>query len=378
MAGHDPRDPFSRDVRLGRPGIPAPAVRVAVPRPADRAFFGDRRAEAAFEAAIAVAAACGARIVDVDLTPFLEAARLLYDGPWIAERWAAVGEFVSLHPEQVHPVTLAIITRGAKISAADTFRAAYRLAELRASARAALADADLLMVPTAPCAYAVSEVEAEPVELNARLGTYTNFVNLLDLAGLAVPAAQAADGTPFGVTFLAGAGRDAELASFGRVFHARTGLPLGALGVAQPPLPVLAPGVAANEVALGVVGAHLSGLPLNGELQALGARFLERTATAPEYRLYALPDAQPAKPGLLRVASGKGAAIEVEVWALPVDAFGRFVAAVPPPLTIGSLRLADGRTVKGFLVEAEAVAGASDISAFGGWRAFLKQKKAPA
>jgi allophanate hydrolase len=245
-------------------------------------------------------------------------------------------------------------------------------------ARAALAGVDILMVPTLPAAYTVAEVEADPIALNTRLGTYTNFVNLLDLAGLAVPATIAADGTPFGVTLLAPAGQDAWLASFGRALQARSALPLGALGLPQPPLARLSIAPLPGEFAIAVVGAHLSGMPLNGDLRALGARYLERTATAPDYRLYALPDAEPAKPGLLRVAASAGAAIEVEVWALPPDAFGRFVAAVAPPLAIGTLRLADGRTVKGFLVESEAVVGAPDISAFGGWRAFLQQERVPA
>jgi allophanate hydrolase len=378
IAGPDARDPFSRGLRLGALGEPAPALRLAVPRAADRRFFGDRRAEAAFDAATGIAAACGAALTEIDLEPFLETARLLYDGPWIAERFAAVGAFVRAQPDDVTPVTRAIIARGAEVDAVDTFRAFYRLAELRATARAALSGIDILMVPTVPAAYTVAEIEADPIALNTRLGTYTNFVNLLDLAGLAVPATIAEDGTPFGVTLLAPAGQDAWLASFGRALQARSGLPLGALGVPPPPLARLSVAPRPDEVAIAVVGAHLAGMPLNGELRALGARYLERTATAPDYRLYALPNAAPAKPGLLRVAAGAGAAIEVEIWALPTEAFGRFVAAIAPPLAIGTLRLADGRTVKGFLVESEAIVGARDISAFGGWRAFLQQEQVPA
>jgi allophanate hydrolase len=237
---------------------------------------------------------------------------------------------------------------------------------------------DALVLPTVPTVYTVEQVLADPIQLNSRLGTYTNFVNLLDLCGLAVPAAMQPDGTPFGVTLLAPAGNDAALASLGRVFHAATGLPLGALGQAQPPLADLPEASASEEVAVAVVGAHLSGMPLNGELRELGARFLETTATVPDYRLYALAGTEPPKPGLLRVASGSGAAIEVELWAMPVASFGRFVAGVPAPLSIGTLVLVGGRAAKGFLVEAEAVVGARDISAFGGWRAFLKQAKVPA
>jgi allophanate hydrolase len=214
----------------------------------------------------------------------------------------------------------------------------------------------------------VAAVEADPVGPNSRLGTYTNFVNLLDLAGLAVPVALDADGTPFGVTFLAPAGQDAAIASFGGAFHARTALPLGALDAALPafaPRPVLRP----DEVAVAVVGAHMSGMPLNHELKGLGARFLQATTTAAEYRLFAIQNGL--RPGMLRTPPGTGAAIEIELWALPAEGFGRFVAAVPPPLSIGSVRLQDGRLVKGFLVEAEGVRDARDITAFGGWRAFV-------
>jgi allophanate hydrolase len=178
------------------------------------------------------------------------------------------------------------------------------------------------------------------------------------------------------VTFLAPAGRDAQLASLGAAFHARTGLPLGALGVAQPPLGSLPPGLRSGEIAVAVVGAHLSGMPLNHELRALDARLLEGILTAPDYRLFALAGTVPAKPGLLRIGAGEGAAIQVETWALSMEAFGRLVASVQPPLSIGTLTLADGRQVKGFLVEAEAVNGARDISNFGGWRAYVASAEA--
>jgi allophanate hydrolase len=215
-------------------------------------------------------------------------------------------------------------------------------------------------------------VLANPIELNSRLGTYTNFVNLLDLCGLALPSSMRADDAPFGITLLAPAGRDAMLASIGRVFHADTGLKLGAKGLSQPPLAPL-PAGAEGELAIAVVGAHLSGMALNGELRTLGGHLLEAAVTAPDYKLYALPTTPP-KPGMLRVEPGQGAAISLEVWSLPPAAFGEFVAAIPPPLSIGTIRLADGRSVKGFIVEAAGVEGARDISSFGGWRAYMAEK----
>ncbi len=359
---------------VGALGALPPGLRIGVPDAASRLFFGDTRAEAAFETAMKLVATMGLSLVEIDFAPFLETAQLLYDGPWVAERWAAVGDFIAAHPDDVHPVTRAIIEGGAKPSAADAFRAFYRLDELRARAFAHFANVDVLMVPTAPAAYTVPEIEADPVRLNSNLGTYTNFVNLLDLAGIAVPAVLADDGTPFGVTFLAPARQDALLAGIGRVFHAATALPLGALRAPMPQLAPTPPEPLPGELAVAVVGAHLSGMPLNGELRHRNAHFLETALTAPNYRLFALPNCAPPKPGLLGVASGTGAAIAVEIWALGYEAFGRFVADVPPPLTIGTVTLADGRQVKGFLVEAQATVGAEDISKLGGWRAFVARK----
>jgi allophanate hydrolase len=218
-------------------------------------------------------------------------------------------------------------------------------------------------------------VLANPLELNSRLGTYTNFVNLLDLCGLALPAAIRPDDIPFGITLLAPAGQDALLASIGRVFHADTKLPMGARPLPQPPLAALPAGGRGDEIAIAVVGAHLSGMALNGELKTLGGRLVVAATTAPDYKLFAL-DTTPPKPGMLRVEPGAGAAIELEVWTLPAAAFGNFVAAIPPPLSIGTIRLADGRGVKGFIVEAAAVNGARDISKFSGWRAFVAEAAA--
>lgn len=375
MAGHDPLDVYSRQRVCGAMSAIPPQLKLGIPRPGSRRFFGDEAAAADYEAALQRLTQLGATLVEIDIEPFYETARLLYEGPWVAERYAAARPLIESSPDSLHPVTRAIIAGGERPTALDTFTAFYRLEELRRVSDRTFREIDALALPTAPTVYTVEQVLADPVQLNSRLGTYTNFVNLLDLCGLAIPSVLHDDRRPFGITLLAPDGRDALLASIGRVFHADTRLPLGATGAAQKAIAALPPGAADGEIPIAVVGAHLSGMPLNGELTALDGRFLEKTATAPDYRLFALAGTTPPKPGLLRAGSGQGAAIDVEIWALPQAGFGKFVAGIPSPLSIGTLMLADGRSVKGFLVEAEAVRGAQDISDFGGWRAFVARAR---
>ena len=371
MTGPDPADPFSRDRPL-RDLTPFPAkLRLGVPRNGQLIFFGDRASEAAYGEALKRWSALGAELVAFDMEPFYETARLLYEGPWVAERYLVIRNMLASSPDAIHPVTREITAAGSRLTAAETFSALYRLQGLRKIAERAFANMDAIVLPTAPTAYSTAQVLANPIELNSRLGTYTNFVNLLDLCGLALPSAMRGDGVPFGITLLAPAGKDALLASIGRVFHADTALTMGAKGLTQPPPAPL--GASENDdLAIAVVGAHLSGMVLNGELTALGGRRLEAAVTAPDYRLYALATTPP-KPGLLRVEPDTGSAIELEIWALSPAAFGQFVAAIPPPLSIGTIKLSDGRGVKGFLVEAASASGARDISAFGGWRAYMKE-----
>ena len=375
IAAPDVNDAYSRRRPLG--AVSSQSLRLGVPRVGQRRFFGDQAFAAAYEVALARLSALGHTVIEVDIDPFYETARLLYEGPWVAERALVAKALLDSDPEAIHPVTRAITNGGLRPTAMDTFAAFYRLEELRREAERVFAAIDALALPTAPTAYTVAQVLADPIELNSRLGTYTNFVNLLDLCGLALPASFTEAGVPFGITLLAPGGQDAMLAGAGRIFHADTKLPLGALGVPQPVTPAAAPALAAGEIALAVVGAHLSGLPLNGDLRACGGRLLEATSTAPDYRLYAL-DTAPAKPGLLRVAGGEGTPIQVEVWALPAAAFGRFIESVPSPMSIGTVTLGDGRAVKGFLVEAQATHGARDITEFGGWRAYLAAARLPA
>ncbi len=378
MAGADAKDPYSRQRPLAALGAMPSHVKLGVPRAGQRLFFGDRQFETAYNAAIDRLVRLGGEIVEIDIEPFYETARLLYEGPWVAERTLTARSLLASDPDAIHPVTREIILSGLRPTAIDAFAAFYKLEELRRVADHTFRSIEALALPTAPTAYTVKQVLADPIQLNSRLGTYTNFVNLLDLCGLALPASITDAGVPFGITLLAPGGTDARLAEIGRVFHADTALPLGALKEPQPILVLPSTSPADGETAVAVVGAHLSGLPLNGELRALGGRLLETVKTTPDYRLYALSATTPPKPGLLRVDSGKGTAIEVEVWALPIEAFGRFTDAVPAPLTIGTVTLAAGRAVKGFLVEAAATTDARDISSFGGWRAYLARENVPA
>jgi allophanate hydrolase len=373
MAGPDGADPFSRDRPLAAMRALPPDLRIGVPRQGQLIFFGDKVSEAAYGDALKRWTALGAALVEFDLEPFYETARLLYEGPWVAERYLVIRNLLASSPESIHPVTREITAAGARLTAADTFAALYRLQALRRVAERTFANLDAIVLPTAPTAYTTAQVLANPIELNSRLGTYTNFVNLLDLCGLALPAAMRADGIPFGITLLAPAGKDAFLASIGRAFHADTQLTMGARGLPQPPMAPVHQGAGSDEIAIAVVGAHLSGMALNSELKDLDGRLLEAASTAPDYKLYAL-DTTPAKPGMLRVDAGSGASVAIEIWALPAASFGRFVAAIPPPLSIGTIRLADGRSVKGFIVEFADVGTARDISSFGGWRQFMADK----
>jgi allophanate hydrolase len=370
-AGFDARDPYSRHARPGR-ALPAPRFRFGVPKAEQLEFFGNQEYASLFDAAVAQLTALGGERVEIDLAPFLEAARLLYEGPWLAERYVAIRDFIESKPEALHPVTRTVIEKGRTPSAADTFAAMYRLAELRRAVEPILESVDVIVTPTAGTIYRIAELEADPLQPNSNLGYYTNFMNLLDLAAVSVPAGFAPDGLPFGITLFADAFHERALLDLAARLEQAQALPLGATGKPRPPIqPVSVPPPGYTAVA--VCGAHLRGLPLNHQLSERGGFFLEATHTAPQYRFYALPGGPPFRPGLVRVTEN-GAAIEVEIWALPTAAYGSFVAGIPAPLGIGSVVLADGRSVQGFVCEAYALAGAQDITHLGGWRRYLQTR----
>ena len=383
MRGFDADDIYARSDAVAARGLPQAGerFRCGVPVESQREFFGDALARAAFEQSLSVLRRTGAEVVEIDFRPFAETARMLYDGPWVAERYAAIKDFLAAHPDDMNPLTRTVIESAKQWNATDTFEALYRLRELKRRSDTEWLKMDALAVPTSGTIYTHQEIAEAPMALNTKLGYYTNFVNLLDLCALAVPGAFRADGLPAGVTLIAKANCDHWLAAIGSRFHRAGKLPLGAMAFQLPaPGPVSQTQTTTkitDDIVLAVVGAHLSGLPLNHQLTSRGARLLRTATTAAAYRLYALPDTVPPKPGLVRVEQ-RGVAVAVELWALSPAMFGAFVAEVPSPLTIGTLTLADGRTVKGFFCESCAVQGAQDISRFGGWRAYLAAQAAPA
>ncbi len=333
-----------------RKAWPTSAFRFGVPPASEREFFGDASAPELFAAAIRDFEQRGGTAVEIPCRLFREAAQLLYLGPWVAERLAAIRTFAEAHPEALHPVTAGIILPSAKFSAVDAFLAMYRLTDLIREAEELWGQMDFLLLPTAGAAYTHEDLAADPVGLNTNLGYYTNFVNLMNLAAVAIPAGTRSNGIPFGVSLIAPAGSDEAL--------------LTMAGATAPYCPE-------GYIPLAVCGAHLTGQPLHHQLTSAGAFLIEACRTAAEYKFYALAGTKPAKPGLVRVAAG-GATIEVEVWAVPLTTFGSFVGAVPSPLAIGTCRLENGREVKSFVCEPGALAGAEDITALGGWRKYLQ------
>jgi allophanate hydrolase len=374
-ARQDAGDPYSKAVEIPPLGKRPPVLSVGIPASSDLKFFGDTAMADGFDTALKILEKLGCRLVEIPFADFYATADLLYEGAWVAERYAAIADFFAAHEMSMHPVTRQIIGGARKLSAADAFKGLYALQAYKAKLKPVIASVDIICVPTAPTHYSVDAVLADPIASNSRLGTYTNFVNLLDMCGIAVPAGRRSDGLPMSITLLAAAGRDALTATLAHDIQAVSSTTLGATGWTLPASPAIASPAADNTIEVAVVGAHLSGMPLNGQLRELGALFCRAARTAPTYRLYALAGQSVPKPGLVRVGNGGGAAIDVEIWRLDASAFGRFVAAIPPPLGIGTVLLEDGSAPKGFLVESAGLTDAIDISHYGGWRSFSADRQ---
>lgn len=375
MQGFDAADAYSRALQAHGRRFPAGSpFRFGVPRADQLAFFGDAENPGLFADAVAQLSALGGIPVELDFSPFLETARLLYGGPWVAERYHAIKDFIERQPESVFPVTREITLGGAKASAVEAFAAQYRLRSLKRQCDEAWQTVDLIITPTAGSHPTIAAVQADPIRINSELGYYTNFMNLLDYSAVAIPAAMRSDGLPFGVTLFAPAHQDLPLLELAARWQESTALTLGATGQSINPSPVTGAGIPDGMVRVAVCGAHLSGLPLNWQLTERGGRLIGATRSAAEYRFYALVGGPPLRPGMVRVDEG-GASIEMEIWELPASNFGSFVAGIPAPLGICKVRLEDGSQVSGFICEGLGIAGAEDITAFGGWRAWLNQRK---
>jgi allophanate hydrolase len=394
IAGHmqafDAGDPYARADGERVTFQPAPfrgSFRYGVLPAREREFLNDARAARAYESAIAVARDMGGSPVEFDFAPFRETGTLLYDGPFVAQRLEAAGALFARQPTSLIAPLRSILEDAQRHTAQSAYAAEARLRRLRRRVDDVWKSVDCLLLPTAPTLPRIADVEAEPLKLNSAIGLYSTFANLLDLAALSVPAGFRDDALPTGITFLGPWGCDGRLASLGALFHRRTSSRIGATAWPIPPAPGSGPAsvsdaaganqpVGAAMLSIAVVGAHLSGEPLNHELTGVGGQLRRTTRTSSRYRFVLLPGTVPAKPGLVRVDDDApaGLGIEVEIWALPASAFGEFVARIPAPLGVGKLELEDGTRVTGFLCEAHATRHALDISAFGGWRAFRQSQ----
>jgi allophanate hydrolase len=371
--GLDADDIYSRH---GVPrALPQAQFRFGILAPEDREFFGDIDNATLYEKAISRLTSLGGDAVEIDYTPFRAAGDLLYQGPWTAERLAAIKDFMARHEDAMDPTVHSIIAGARTLTAVDAFEGQYRLAAARRAAEAEWARADILLLPTVPTQDRVDEVNADPIVRNANLGRYTNFVNLLDCCAIAVPAGFRIDGLAFGVTLVAPAYSDASLAAIADAFHRAGHSGMGAARIATlPEASRVVPPHDKGRISIFVVGAHLSGMALNHQLMELGGIFCAAARTTAEYRLYVLPHASPAKPGLVRTPHSPGLGIIGEIWALTPEAFGRFVAGIAAPLGIGKVTLDNGASVSGFLCEAHAVEDALEITDFGGWRRYVESQ----
>jgi len=379
MATYDDKDDYARPNPFTNnhrhySGVPA-TFTFGVPRPEHLEFFGNDNAWHLFKKSIEKLEDLGGKRIEIDFSQFTQAARLLYEGPWVAERYAAIEKIMTEKPEALLPVIATIIGAAKNKTAVDAFKAQYQLQQYYQQAKQILAQVDFLVTPTTGTIYTIEEVNRDPITLNSQLGYYTNFMNLLDCAAVAMPAGMLDNRLPWGITFIADKFSDRKLLSFANLWQQALKLPLGATSQALPVSRLQNTPVITHSSTIPVVvcGAHLDGLPLNWQLRERGATFAEKTFTAKHYRLYALAGGPPFRPGLVRDVEN-GVAIEVEVWQVPASEFGSFVAGIPAPLGIGKVELADGRWLPGFICEPCGTAGAEEISVFGGWRLYMARR----
>ncbi|MBS53913.1 MAG: allophanate hydrolase [Oceanospirillaceae bacterium] len=368
--GYSRRNPYSNTKRIY--GCAPAQLNIGVIRADQLEFFGDEEYKTCYENTVKALAENGATLTEIDFAPFFEAAKLLYEGPWVSERYIAAQPLIDENPDAVFPVVREIIAPGGKPKATDLFKAQYRLTELKRICDDALAQFDCILTPTAGTHFTIAEMLEEPILRNSQLGHYTNFMNLLDMTSVAVPTAFTASEKPFGITLVGPAMSDRWLLSIANQLEKVFVLPMGATQYSKPSVPAAA---AANPASIDVLvcGAHLTGLPLNWQLTERGATLKQTTTTAAAYRMYALAGGPPFRPGLIRDDTN-GKTIDVEIWSVPAEQFGSFVAGIPAPLGIGKVEIADGSQVCGFICEPAGVEGAEEITDHGGWKNWMKSK----
>lgn len=373
VAKPDPEDAYSRANPYHNSkryfGTSARTPVIGIPRADELEFFGDADARTCFDNTIEKIRALGWQLQEVSLKPFIEAAKLLYQGPWVAERTIATEKMLSEKPDALLPVIRTIVEGGKNLTAIDSFKAQYQLQALIQQVQPTLAAVDAIIAPTIGSTYTIDAVQNDSITLNSNLGYYNNFMNLMDLAAITVPSGFFSHGCSFGVTLFHHAFSDKRLLSLAAQLHAITASSLGATAL-ENVAPTFALKAPASHVPVVVCGAHLEGLALHWQLAERGAHKLASTHTAPHYRMYALAGGPPFRPGLMR--EDKGAALPVEVWAVPQAQFGSFVAEIPAPLGIGKVELEDGSWLPGFICEPYALQGAQDITELGGWKAYLR------
>ena len=372
MEGFDVTDSYSRVNPATAPAKFSAQLNLAIPKQLD--FFGDAQSAVAFQQALIELKNLGVELTEIDFSAFSQLASQLYQGSWVAERTAAVADLLETSVQDFDPTVLEIIQKGQQYTAVDAYNAEYLKQELARDIQQTLAQFDALVVPSSPTIHTLAEMAESPIEKNSHFGTYTNFTNLADLSAIAVPAGFRADGLPFGITFIAPAWHDTALADFAEKWQKHLKLPLGAVAKTLPEANSVMSAPSAQHFRVAVVGAHLTGMPLNFQLTTRQAVHVETTTTSADYALYALPGTVPPKPGLARQEAGQK--IIVELWDIPKARFGEFVAEIPTPLGMGNIELADGRWVKGFICEPYGLNGAKNISEFGGWRAYIQSLQA--
>lgn len=371
---YDPVDPFSKSEADRQHPALLPVCRnfkFGVPDAASLTFFGDVDSEQCFSQAIVQLQALGGEAIEIDFSPFRRTAELLYQGPWVTERYLTVGGLMEKTPHALHRDVRQAIETAYRYDAADVYAGLYQLKTLQQETDRIMRTIDYLVTPTVGTTYPISDVLAQPKITNENLGYYTNFMNLLDLCAIALPSGMLPNGLPFGISVVALPYQENTLFSVAEAFHRASRLPTGATQQPLPPPFPKAPAVKDEKyLRLCVCGAHMSGLPLNYQLLECGGRLWAKTRTAPHYKLYAMEEMKPPRPGMIRAENG--VALDVEVWELPIEKFGVFIKKVPSPLCIGTVALETGEPVSGFLCESFALKNAKDISLLGGWRAYLK------